>query len=193
MQELEEKILRDGRVLGANIVKVDSFLNHQLDVAFLDLMGQELARHFAEKHITKILTIEASGIAMAVAASRHFGNIPVVFAKKAKSANIGDDVYASDVESFTYKKSYTVTVSHQFLSKEDRLLIIDDFLAEGNALTGLIDVATQAGATVAGLGIGVEKGFQEGGEKIRAMGYDLLSLAIIDDISDGTITFRHQD
>lgn len=190
MKLLEEKILKDGVIKKGNIIKVDSFLNHQLDVAFLEKLGQEIYEHFKDKGINKILTIEASGIALAVITARYFGNVPVVFAKKAKSANISDDVYSSKIQSFTYKKDYTVTVSGQFLSPEDRLLILDDFLAEGNAMTGLIDVAKQAGAEVVGISVGIEKGFQPGGEKLRKQGYDLLSLAIIDDVSEGTITFR---
>ncbi|MDO5713388.1 MAG: xanthine phosphoribosyltransferase [Tissierellia bacterium] len=190
MKLLEEKILKSGEIKEGNIVKVDSFLNHRLDVEFLDMMGKEIYEHFKEKGINKILTIEASGIALAVITAKYFGNIPVVFAKKAKSANIADEVYSSKIESFTYKKNYTVTVSKQFLDSRDHLLVLDDFLAEGNALRGLIDVAEQAGAEVCGLTVGIEKGFQKGGDQIRANGYDLLSLAIIDKITDGVITFR---
>lgn len=192
MKLLEEKILKDGKIKGDNVIKVDSFLNHQLDVAFLDTMGKEIYEYFKDRGINKILTIEASGIALAVITAKYFGDIPVVFAKKAKSSNIADEVYSSKIKSFTYKKDYTVTVSKQFLESGDRLLILDDFLAEGNALTGLIDVATQAGAEVCGISVGIEKGFQKGGELIRSQGYDLLSLAIIDDISDGVIKFREE-
>ena len=174
MKLLEERIIKDGRILDGNIVKVDSFLNHQLDIKFLDKLAAEMANYFKDKKINKILTIEAS----------------VVFCKKQKTLNIGDDVYESKVESFTTKKNYTITVSKRFLSPEDNLLIIDDFLAEGNALKGLIDVANQAGATVSGVSVAIEKGFQEGGKIIRDMGYDLLSLAIIDSIEEGKISFR---
>lgn len=190
MKLLEERIIKDGRILDGNIVKVDSFLNHQLDIKFLDKLAAEMASYFKDKKINKILTIEASGIALTTVASKHFDDAMVVFCKKQKTLNIGDDVYESKVESFTTKKNYTITVSKRFLSPEDNLLIIDDFLAEGNALKGLIDVANQAGATVSGVSVAIEKGFQEGGKIIRDMGYDLLSLAIIDSIEDGKISFR---
>ena len=190
MELLKDKILKSGEIKKGNIIKVDSFLNHQLDVQFLDQMGKEIYEHFKEKGITKILTIEASGIALAVIAAKYFGDIPVVFAKKSRSANISEDVYSSKIQSFTYKKDYTVTVSKQFLHPEDRLLILDDFLAEGNALRGLIDVANQAGGEVCGCAVGIEKGFQGGGDRIREEGVDLLSLAIIENIDKGKITFR---
>ena len=190
MKLLEERIINDGRILDGNIVKVDSFLNHQLDIKFLDKLAEEMAVYFKDKKINKILTIEASGIALATVASKHFDDAMVVFCKKQKTLNIGNDVYESKVESYTTKKNYTITVSKRFLSPEDNLLIIDDFLAEGNALKGLIDVSRQAGATISGVSVAIEKGFQDGGKIIRDMGYDLLSLAIIDSIEDGKITFR---
>ncbi|MDU6098283.1 xanthine phosphoribosyltransferase [Peptoniphilus harei] len=190
MKLLEDRIINDGRILDGNIVKVDSFLNHQLDIKFLDKLAEEMAIYFKDKKINKILTIEASGIALATVASKHFNDAMVVFCKKQKTLNIGDDVYQSKVESYTTKKNYTITVSKRFLSPDDNLLIIDDFLAEGNALKGLIDVSKQAGANVSGVSVAIEKGFQDGGKIIRDMGYDLLSLAIIDSIEDGKISFR---
>ncbi|MBS6610170.1 MAG: xanthine phosphoribosyltransferase [Peptoniphilus harei] len=189
MKLLEDRIIKDGRILDGNIVKVDSFLNHQLDIELLDKLAEEMAIHFKDKKINKILTIEASGIALATVASKHFDNAKVVFCKKQKTLNIGDDIYESKVESFTTKKNYTITVSKRFLSEEDNILIIDDFLAEGNALKGLIDVANQSGSKISGISVAIEKGFQDGGKIIRDMGYDLLSLAIIDSISDGEIKF----
>ena len=170
MKLLEERIINDGRILDGNIVKVDSFLNHQLDIKFLDKLAEEMAVYFKDKKINKILTIEASGIALATVASKHFDDAMVVFCKKQKTLNIGNDVYESKVESYTTKKNYTITVSKRFLSPEDNLLIIDDFLAEGNALKGLIDVSKQAGATISGVSVAIEKGFQDGGKIIRDMG-----------------------
>lgn len=190
MKLLEEKIKNDGQILEGNIIKVDSFLNHQLDIAFLEKLGEEMREHFKHRNINKILTIEASGIALATCASQHFGNIPVLFCKKQKNANLGNNVYQSQVKSYTAKKEYTITANKKYLGPEDHLLIIDDFLAEGNALKGLIDVALQAGAHIEGISVAIEKGFQEGGKIIRKEGYDLLSLAIIDSIDKGEITFR---
>ena len=189
MSLLEERILKDGRILDGNIIKVDSFLNHQLDIEFLNKLGQEIYEHFKDKNINKILTIEASGIALATVVSQAFSYIPVVFAKKQKTSNIGDDLYQSVVKSYTSNKEYNVTVSKRYLSSDDNLLIIDDFLAEGNALKGLIDVANQAGCEIEGLSVAVEKGFQDGGKIIRDMGYDLLSLAIIKTIENGKFEF----
>ncbi len=159
MELLEQRILKDGVVKEGNILKVDSFLNHQIDIELMNEIGKEIKRLFADKHITKILTIEASGIAIAAIAAQYF-NVPVVFAKKAKSQNIDGELYTSNVRSFTYGKQYTITVSKKFITKDDNLLIIDDFLAIGNAMKGLIDVANQAGATVEGIAIMIEKGFQ---------------------------------
>lgn len=190
MKLLEDRIKKDGYILGENIIKVDSFLNHQLDIKFLSELSEEVYNHFKDRGINKILTIEASGIALATVVSEKFGYLPVVFAKKQKTKNIGGDVYESKVQSFTTDKEYTVTVSKKFLSEGDKLLLIDDFLAEGNALNGLISIAEQSGAKVEGVSVAVEKGFQEGGKIIREEGYDLLSLAIIESIDNGEFTFR---
>ena len=193
MNFLEERILRDGIIKPGNVLKVDSFLNHQMDVALMDQMGEEFKRRFAHKHITKVLTIEASGIAIACSVARCFG-VPVVFAKKSKSINIDGDVYSAEVESFTHRNKNQVIVSKRFLSPEDHVLIVDDFLANGCALQGLISIVEASGATVEGLGIAIEKGFQIGGRVIRNLGYDLESLAIVDamDPENGSITFREQ-
>ena len=193
MNFLEERILKDGVVKEGNVLKVDSFLNHQMDIALMEEIGREFKRRFADKKITKVLTIEASGIGIACFAAREFG-VPMVFAKKSKSVNIDGDMYVAEVESFTHKNTNQVIVSRKFLGGEDHLLIIDDFLANGCALQGLISIAESAGATVEGLGIVIEKGFQNGGKAIRERGYQLESLAIIDamDAETGTITFREQ-
>lgn len=193
MNFLEERILKDGVVLPGNVLKVDSFLNHQMDVALLEEIGKEFKRRFAGKPITKVLTIEASGIGIACFVAREFG-VPMVFAKKSKSSNIGDDMYVAEVESFTHKNRSQVIVSRKYLGTDDHLLIIDDFLANGCALQGLISIAESAGAAIEGLGIVIEKGFQPGGHAIRSLGYHLESLAIVDamDASTGTITFRQQ-
>lgn len=193
MNFLEERIMKDGIVKEGNVLKVDSFLNHQMDIALFDEMGAEWKRRFADKPINKILTIEASGIGIACVAARHF-DVPVVFAKKSKSINIEGDMYVAEVESFTHKCKNQVIVSKKFLSPEDHVLIIDDFLANGCALQGLISIITEAGATVEGIGIAVEKGFQMGGRLIRNLGFQLESLAIVDamDASTGEITFRRQ-
>ena len=193
MNFLEERIARDGVVKEGNVLKVDSFLNHQMDINLFDQMGEEFKRRFAKKNINKILTIEASGIGIACVVARHF-NVPVVFAKKAKSINIDGDVYVAEVESFTHKNKNQVIVSKAFLNENDHVLIIDDFLANGCALQGLISIVSQAGGTVEGIGIAIEKGFQVGGQMIRNLGYQLESLAIVDgmDASTGTINFRPQ-
>ncbi len=195
MNCLEERILKDGVVKPGNVLKVDSFLNHQMDIALLDEMGKEFKKRFADKTITKILTIEASGIAIACSAARYFDNVPVVFAKKSKSINIDGDMYVATVESFTHKNVNQVVVSKRYLNEGDHILIIDDFLANGCALQGLISIAESAGAKVEGIGIAVEKGFQIGGKVIRNMGYRLESLAIVDSMDDqaGTIDLRKQD
>ena len=194
MNFLEEKILRDGVVKAGNVLKVDSFLNHQMDIPLLEEMGREFKRRFGHKPITKVLTIEASGIGIACFVAREFG-VPMVFAKKSKSVNIDGDMYVAEVESFTHKNKNQVIVSKRFLDEKDHVLIIDDFLANGCALQGLISITESAGATLEGLGIAIEKGFQIGGRVIRNLGYDLHSLAIIDDMNaeTGTITFRSQD
>ena len=194
MNFLEERIAKDGIVKPGNVLKVDSFLNHQMDVALMDQMGEEFKRRFADKTITKVLTIESSGIGIACSVARAF-QTPMVFAKKAKSINIDGDVYVAEVESFTHKTTNNVIVSKKYLSPDDRVLIIDDFLANGCALTGLISIIESAGATVEGIGIAIEKGFQPGGSMIREKGYHLESLAIVDamDAETGTIQFRAQE
>ena len=193
MNFLEERIIRDGMVKPGNVLKVDSFLNHQMDIALLDELGKEFHRRFAHKNITKILTIEASGIAIAYPVAREFG-VPMVFAKKSKSINIDGDMYVAEVESFTHKKVNQVIVSKRFLSQDDHVLIIDDFLANGCALQGLISIVESAGATIEGLGIAIEKGFQDGGYRLRNLGYQLESIAIVDamDAETGAITFRKE-
>ena len=193
MNFLEERIVRDGLVKEGNVLKVDSFLNHQMDVELLDEIGKEFYRRFSDLNITKVLTIEASGIAIAYAVARCF-NVPMVFAKKAKSINIDGDMYTTEVESFTHKNKNQIIVSKRFLSSEDRLLIVDDFLANGCALQGLISIAEEAGASVEGIGIAIEKGFQYGGRSIRNLGYRLESLAIVDamDAETKNIVFREQ-
>ena len=193
MNFLEKRILQDGAIKEGNVLKVDSFLNHQMDVTLLDEIGKELYRRFSDAGITKILTIEASGIAIAYAAARVFG-VPFVFAKKSKSVNIDGDLYCAEVDSFTHKCTNRVIVSKKFLHKGEKVLIIDDFLANGCALLGLISIVEQAGAAVAGIGIAIEKGFQDGGAKIRSLGYRLESLAIVDamDAENKTVKFREQ-
>ena len=193
MNFLEERILRDGVVKEGNVLKVDSFLNHQMDAALIDEIGRELYCRFAGAGITRVLTIEASGIALGYAAARAF-EVPFVFAKKSKSVNIDGDVYAAEVESFTHKCTNRVIVSKRFIQPGDRVLIVDDFLANGCALQGLISIVEEAGATVAGIGIAIEKGFQEGGEKIRRRGYHLESLAIVEsmDAESKQVVFREQ-
>lgn len=194
MNFLEERIVKDGIVKPGNVLKVDSFLNHQMDVALMDQMGEEFKRRFGHKKVTKVLTIEASGIAIACSVARCFG-VPVVFAKKSKSINIDGDMYVAEVESFTHKNKNQVIVSKKFLNPDDHVLIIDDFLANGCALQGLISITEASGATVEGLGIAIEKGFQIGGRVIRNLGYQLESLAIVEsmDAETGTIQFREQE
>ena len=189
MKELEERIRRDGTVKTGDVLKVDAFLNHQCDVRLFDHMGQEWARHFAGKTITKILTIEASGIAIACMTARHF-NVPVVFAKKAKSDNIEGGLYQSEIFSYTYKKKVTLIVAQEWIKPTDRVLIIDDFMANGYAMRGLIDIVNKAGAELAGIGVAVEKGFQDGGDSLRRDGYPIHSLAIIDEADEHHIRFR---
>ncbi len=194
MNFLEERIIKDGIVKPGNVLKVDSFLNHQMDIGLIEEIGREFKRRFADKNITKVLTIEASGIGIAAFVAKEFG-VPMVFAKKSKSINIDGDMYVAEVESFTHKNRNQVIVSKKFLQEEDHLLIIDDFLANGCALQGLISIAESAGATVEGLGIVIEKGFQIGGRVIRNLGYHLESLAIVDgmDAETGEIYFREQN
>jgi xanthine phosphoribosyltransferase len=193
MNFLEERIQKDGIVKEGNVLKVDSFLNHQMDIDVFNQMGEEFKKRFADTKIDKILTIEASGIGIACVTAMHF-NVPVVFAKKSKSINIEGDMYIAEVESFTHKCKNQVIVSKKFLQPEENILIIDDFLANGCALQGLISIVKEAGANVAGIGIAVEKGFQIGGRTIRNLGYHLESLAIVDAMDDktGEITFREQ-
>ena len=193
MNFLEQRILKDGIVKPGNVLKVDSFLNHQMDIELMEEIGREFKRRFAGKPITKILTIEASGIGIAAFVAREFG-VPLLFAKKSKSINIEGDMYVAEVDSFTHKNRNQVIVSKRFLSNDDHLLIIDDFLANGCALQGLIAISNCAGATVEGLGIVIEKGFQIGGNVIRNMGYHLESLAIVESMNDvtGEIVFRDQ-
>jgi xanthine phosphoribosyltransferase len=191
VKQLEERIARDGRVIGTEILKVDSFLNHQMDITLLDEIGKELYRLFKDRGITKVITIEASGIAIAVSAARCF-NVPAVFAKKARSLNIGKDVYKARVHSFTYDNDYDITMSQNYLSASDTVLIVDDFLANGAALNGMISICEQAGAKIGGIGICIEKGFQPGGDEIRKKGYPLESLAIIESMDENGIVFRKQ-
>ena len=193
MNFLEERIMKDGVVKPGNVLKVDSFLNHQMDIALMEEIGREFKRRFDGKNITKVLTIEASGIGIAAFVAKEFG-VPMVFAKKSKSINIDGEMLVAEVESFTHKNKNQVIVSKRFLTADDHLLIIDDFLANGCALMGLIQIAGTAGASVEGLGIVIEKGFQTGGQIIRNLGYHLESLAIVDamDAETGTITFRAQ-
>ena len=193
MNFLEERIVKDGKVKPGNVLKVDSFLNHQMDISLMEEIGKEFHRRFVGKNITKVLTIEASGIGIACFVAKEFG-VPMVFAKKSHSINIDSEVYVAEVESFTHKNKNNVIVSKQFLNPDDHILIIDDFLANGCALQGLIAIAKSAGATVEGIGIVIEKGFQIGGQVIRNLGVQLESLAIIDamDAETGTVTFREQ-
>lgn len=193
MNFLEERIVKDGIVREGNVLKVDSFLNHQMDIHLFEQMGEEFKKRFADKEINKILTIEASGIGIACVVARYF-DVPVVFAKKSKSINIEGDMYIAEVESFTHKTKNQVIVSKKFLNAEDKVLIIDDFLANGCALQGLISIVQQAGGSVEGIGIAIEKGFQIGGQMIRNLGYQLESLAIVEgmDASTGEIQFRQQ-
>ena len=191
MKLLEERIRKDGVIKPGNVLKVDSFLNHQMDVELFDAMGAEFKRLFAENPINKILTIEASGIGIACVVAQHF-HVPVVFAKKSQSINLDGESYITKVESFTHKRTYDVIVSKKYLNPEDHILIIDDFLANGCAVNGLIDLIRSAGATVEGVGIAIEKGFQEGGRLIREKGIHVESLAIVESMNDetGEIVFR---
>lgn len=191
---LEDRIVKDGIVKPGNVLKVDSFLNHQMDISLFNDMGKEFKRLFNDTPINKILTIEASGIGIACIAAQYFDNVPVVFAKKSQTVNIDGEVYSTKIESFTHKRVYDVIISKKYLSSKDHVLIIDDFLANGCALNGLLDIAQKAGATVEGVGIAVEKGFQRGGELIRQKGIRVESLAIIEsmDADSGNIVFKEQ-
>lgn len=194
MKLLKERIRKEGNVKPGNVLKVDMFLNHQIDVELMNEIGKEFKRLFGDKQITKILTIEASGIAIACIAAQYFG-VSVVFAKKAQSINLDGESYTTKIQSFTHKKIYDVIVSKKYISSDDKVLIIDDFLANGCALLGLIDIVRSAGASVEGIGIVIEKGFQSGGAEIRKMGIDLRSLAIIEsmDAETGEIVFSDED
>nr|WP_246566260.1 xanthine phosphoribosyltransferase [Tissierella simiarum] len=185
---LKERILKDGTIEEGNILKVDSFLNHQLDISLLNEIGKEFRRRFPEK-IDKILTIETSGIGIAAIAAQYF-NTPVVYARKIDSKNLEKDVYETKVYSYTKGKEYTVKVGKKYLNKEEKILVIDDFLANGKALEGLIDIISQAGASLVGAGIVIEKGFQEGGQDLRNKGIKIESLAIIESLSDGRVIFK---
>lgn len=193
MKLLEERIRKDGVVKEGQVLKVDSFINHQMDIELFNEMGKEFKRLFAEKEINKILTIEASGIGIACIVAQHF-NVPVVFAKKAKSINLDGEMYTTKIESFTHKKVYDVIVSKKFLNADDKVLIIDDFLANGCAVAGLVDLVRSAGATVEGVGIAIEKGFQQGGKILREKGLQVESLAIVESMNHetGEIVFRQQ-
>ena len=194
MNFLEQRILKDATVKPGNVLKVDSFLNHQMDIQLIDEIAREFKRRFGHKTITKVLTIEASGIGIAASVAREFG-VPMVFAKKSKSVNLDGDMFVAEVESFTHKKTNHIIVSKKFLHEGEHILIIDDFLANGCALQGLISIVDSADAIVEGCGIVIEKGFQEGGHRIRNLGYHVESLAIVDamDPETGSITFRQQD
>ena len=192
MKILEDRIIKDGIVRAGNVLKVDCFLNHQMDISLFEEMAKEQKERFADKKINKILTIEASGIAIAAIVATAFDNCPVVFAKKTESLNVDGAVYSSKVTSFTKKRTYDVFVSQKYLNPEDHVLIIDDFLAVGSALNGLIDIVNQSGATVEGLGIAIEKGFQGGGDKLRSRGVRVESLAIVDSMTDDSVKFRPQ-
>ena len=191
MKLLEDRIRKDGIIREGNVLKVDSFINHQMDIKLFEEMAKEWKKLFADKKINKILTIEASGIGIAAIVAREF-DVPVVFAKKSKSINLDDNNFSTKIQSFTHSKIYDVIVSKKFLSPEDHVLLIDDFLANGCALLGLTDLVESAGATVEGIGIAIEKGFQQGGKIIREKGYQLESLAIVESMNaaDNTITFR---
>ena len=189
MELLKQRILTDGKVREGNVLKVNSFLNHQVDIDFVSEIGKEFFRLFDGKGVTKILTIEASGIAIAAITAGYF-HVPLLFAKKSSSKNLDGDVYVADIESYTHGNTYTAVLERQFLTSADRVLIIDDFLATGNAQRGLLDITAQSGAAVAGIGIVIEKGFQGGGDALRAEGYPLQSLAIIDSMAPGRIVFR---
>lgn len=192
MEALKERIRREGRVLPGNIIKVDGFLNHRVDTAFMEELADEFARYFDVSKITMVLTAEASGIALATICANKYG-VPMVFAKKAKSDNIEGGLYQSDIYSYTYKKKVTLLVSKEWLSSDDKVLIIDDFMANGEAMRGLCDIVTAAGATLMGIGCAVEKGFQGGGDRLRAAGVNLKSLAIIESAEPGNIVFRDDD
>lgn len=192
MQELKDRIVREGKVLPGNIIKVDGFLNHRIDTTLMDHIAEEFGRHFDMDQVTMILTAEASGIALAAVCAQHFHK-SMIFAKKAKSDNIEGGLYQSDIFSYTYKKKVTLLVSKEWISADDKVLIVDDFMANGEAMRGLIDIVKAAGASLVGIGCAVEKGFQGGGDRLRAAGMNLKSLAIIESAEPGNIVFREDD
>ena len=189
MQKLKERISREGKVLPGGIIKIDGFLNHRVDTALMVEIADEFAKYFDVSDITMVLTAEASGIALATICASRYG-VPMVFAKKAKSDNIEGGLYQSDIYSYTYKKKVTLLVAQDWISSSDKVLIVDDFMANGEAMRGLLDIVSKSGAKLAGIGVAVEKGFQHGGDRLREAGYDLRSLAIIESAEDGVITFR---
>lgn len=189
MKFMEDRILKDGQVRPGEILKVDSFLNHQLDVAFLQEIGKAFYERYKDAGITKIITVEASGIAIACITAQYFG-VPVVFAKKAKSKNLDGDLFVSTAHSYTYARNFNITLSRKFLTSKDRVLLIDDFMARGEAMKALISICHTAGASIAGIGIAIEKGFQGGGDALRDQGYDLTSCAVIDRMDEKTLVFR---
>ena len=189
MEILKQRIIKDGRGAEGGVLKVDSFLNHQMDIPLLNAIGEEFQRRFTGEQVTKILTIEASGIGIAVIAAQHFGNVPVVFAKKTKSRNLDGDLYTAQVQSFTRGTTYEIQVSKKFLGPQDKVLILDDFLAKGQALQGLLKIVEESGAKLVGCGIVIEKGFQEGGKRLREKGIRIESLAVISEITEGKVTF----
>ena len=192
MKALEEKILKEGQVRPGHILKVDSFLNHQMDIAFINEIGKEFKRIFGDREVTKILTVEASGIGIACITAQYFG-VPVVFAKKAQSLNLDGSLYTTKVQSYTHGRVYDVILAKKFLTAEDHVLVIDDFLANGCAVNGLLEIIEQAGASLEGVGIVIEKGFQDGGKDLRARGIDVKSLAIVKGMTDSEIEFEKQD
>ena len=192
MQELKDRIVQEGKVLPGNIIKVDGFLNHRIDTVLMEHIAEEFGKHINMEDVTLILTAEASGIALATVTAHHYRKA-LVFAKKAKSDNLEGGLYRSDIFSYTYKKRVTLIVSKEWISPEDKVLIIDDFMANGEAMRGLIDIVNAAGATLVGIGCAVEKGFQGGGDRLRAAGYDLKSLAIVESAQPGSIVFRDED
>ncbi len=192
MQLLKDRIMKEGRILPGNIVKVDGFLNHRVDTVLMGEIADEFARHFDTKNITMVLTAEASGIALATVCAQKYG-VPMVFAKKAKSDNIEGGLYQSEIFSYTYKKKFTLIVAQEWMGPNDKVLIIDDFMAKGYAMRGLIDVVQKSGAQLMGIGVAVEKGFQDGGDSLRREGYNIHSLAIIDSVEDGKIVFREDN
>ena len=192
IREFHDRIRREGNVLPGNIIKVDGFLNHRIDIGLMELLAAQFQKEFPDKGITKILTVEASGIALGAITAQRF-RVPLVFAKKAKSDNIEGGLYRSDIFSYTYKKKVTLLVSKEWMSADDKVLIIDDFMANGEAMRGLCDIVNAAGATLVGIGCAVEKGFQGGGDRLRAAGVNLKSLAIIESAEPGNIVFRDED